>query len=1140
MSITPRYRTFLSGLVALLGVVFVTAESSAQAATFRGKVTAEKGGEAIIGATVIIGELQLSVLTNAQGNYVLTVPAARVSGQTVTLSARAIGYKSVARVVGSLTAGERTVDFPLVQDINKLEEIVVTGVLEGTERAKVPFAVGRLTLEEMPVLAGDPLRALQGKVAGVRIASTTGRPGAAPEILLRGPTSINASGRSQGPLIIVDGAVMSVGSDAGMMGGTNTGGLEELGGLDIESIEVVKGAAGASLYGTRAANGVITIRTKRGLSGQDGVKFNVRTEYGFSDLSSVNYGIPTNHPLQLDETGKRICAVVSGQQSCARSFDYMTEMFRINNVNADTVRTPQTSVNSAPNVNDLRNTFQAQIWPGQYYNSLAQVTTRNPVIMTAVDATGKIGSVSYYVSGSYTDEAGAIKGLNGTQQRRARVNLDYSARSDLKFSISTVYDNLSDDLRNGGSSNGGLFGQLMRGALPGFDYTARDTLGRYLVRSGGTGFRPTGNGGGTLLYNGESLFNPRTSNRFLGSITGRYFPASWVTFEGTFAYDNRSRFDNQIFVKGYRTFTTTSSTNNGQQTVGNRTQESVNGSLTATFRKNLGTDLSGKLSFRGVYDQDEVVTNGSGGQVYLAKDIYQLDNLSTLFTITSSSATVKNVGLFTGASLDYKDRYVLEGSFRYDGSSLFGSGNRWSPFGRISAVWQVSKEPFWNIGFLDEFRLRASRGTAGTTPPFAAQYEVFNVSALGITTGQAGNATLRPETTTELELGTDFNLFHRLGVEVTYAHGKTKDQILPVSTAAAKGFATQWQNAGTLLNKTWEVALTLPVMNNKNFYWNMRGTWDRNRTYIDELFVPDFLFAGGTAQGTGSFFRITADRGLSNGFQKNRYGNIWGRKFYKTCGDLPTSVQGDCGDGKSFQVNDDGWLVWVGAGNSWRDGITKNLWQTKLPKAQSPWATELWFGHPIVDRPLAGQAGEGVGIDQIIGNVFPDYRFTFSNDIQYKRLTLYGLVDATIGHEINNQGEGWGLLDISSAYFDQANKSVETAKPVGYSWRAGGTESTGTGGFYDLLGPNNYVVESGSFAKLREVSLTYKVGRIAGVGDWTVGVIGRNLFTITGYSGLDPETGVAGGQSGSGLINQTDAFGFPTLRTFTFSLSTRF
>ncbi|MDQ3949273.1 MAG: hypothetical protein M3282_02920, partial [Gemmatimonadota bacterium] len=148
------------------------------------------------------------------------------------------------------------------------------------------------------------------------------------------------------------------------------------------------------------------------------------------------------------------------------------------------------------------------------------------------------------------------------------------------------------------------------------------------------------------------------------------------------------------------------------------------------------------------------------------------------------------------------------------------------------------------------------------------------------------------------------------------------------------------------------------------------------------------------------------------------------------------------------------------------------------------------------------------------------------------------------------------------SYFDQANRSVETAKPVGYSWRVGGPEGAGTGGFYDQLGPNNYVVETASFAKLREVSLTYRIGRVGNYGDWTVGVVGRNLFTVTSYTGYDPEVGcgptgtpgqgacgagnaqTGGGSgtvgSGSGLVNQVDAFGFPTLRHFTFSLSTRF
>jgi hypothetical protein len=232
--------------------------------------------------------------------------------------------------------------------------------------------------------------------------------------------------------------------------------------------------------------------------------------------------------------------------------------------------------------------------------------------------------------------------------------------------------------------------------------------------------------------------------------------------------------------------------------------------------------------------------------------------------------------------------------------------------------------------------------------------------------------------------------------------------------------------------------------------------------------------------------------------------------------------------------------VWTGAGNSWRDGITKNLWNTKLSAANSPWNYPLQFGHPIVDRPLAGVKGEGTGVQHVIGNTLPSFRFGFNNTVTYKRLSLYALLDGTIGHKIQNQGEGWGLLDLSSSYFDQGAATVENAKPLGYGWRVGGSEGAGSGGFYDLLGPNNYNTENGSYAKFREVSLTYTLGRLKGLGDWTVSAIGRNLFTFTNYSGYDPEVGVRGGQAGSGLINQVDAFDFPTLRTYTISISARF
>jgi TonB-dependent SusC/RagA subfamily outer membrane receptor len=1100
--------------VALVSTVARPSAGQQQATLITGRITAEQGGTLEL-ANVFIQEMSLSAIADEQGRYTMTIPPARASGQTVVLRVRRIGYVAAQRQI-TLTPGTQTQDFALKQDLNRLDEVVVTGVVgEGIERSKVPFAVGRVTAEDIPVPSFDPLRALAGKVAGLRVAQTSGVPGSGAEIMLRGPNSINASGRSHAPLIIVDGAIMNVGS------------LEEIGALDIESVEVVKGAAGASLYGTRAANGVITIRTKRGAA-SEGVAFNVRTEYGFNDLSSIDYGLPINHHLQLDETGTRICVAGGGAISgCTRTVKFMDEIMRINSVNADTNRTGQPLQWNVPSGAELLNVYQANIWPDRYYSAVAQMIKRQPIVLNAIDARGTLGNVRFYVSGSYTNEAGAVLNLDGQQHRRARVNLDYDLRSNITVALSTMYDKANTDLQDIN-----LFGAALRGAPAGTDYLARDTLGRPIIRGGGTPFRGTGNGGGAFLYETENSSDRREAVRFLGNMTLTWIPLEWATFEGVVGYDNRQRNDRQWFVKGYRTQTISTGTNNGNMDVGNATNEAYNASLTATFQRQLTPDLHGRLSLRGLMDEEKNYSNSAEGEYFIVNDIFSLDNIRDNKDVGSSSSLIRNMGLFAGAMADYKDRYILDATFRYDGSSLFGSGNRWAPFGRLSAVWRASEEPFWAVPYVTDFRLRASRGTAGSTPNFSAQYETYNVSASAISLGQAGNSQLKPQTTTETELGTELTLFDRLGLEVTHAFSNTKDQILLVNTPASFGFTQQWRNAGAIENKSWEVAFNLPVVTRSDLQWSMRGTWDRVRTHITDLNMPDYF--------TGNTF-MSDNPEMNNGFEMNRFGNLWGRRFYRSCAELPNrngvNVQAMCGDGRAFQVNDAGWVVWVGEGNTWGDGITKNLWGTKLPAAQSPWNFPLYFGHPILDRPLAGEAGEGSGVEQILGNMMPDFRMSLSNTFQYKRLNLYALLDGTFGHEIYNQGEAWGLLDYNSASFDHTNRTVETAKPVGYTWRI---YPSGSGGFYDQLAPNNYNVETGSFIKLREVSATYRIGAIAGVGEWTVGVVGRNIATITDYSGYDPETGGGGGQLNSGLLNQIDDFDFPTLRTFTLSLSTRF
>ena len=1113
---------------ALFGALLTASASQAQAqnAIITGKVAAETG-QLLEFANVYINELSISVPTNAQGVYTINIPAARVLGQAVNLRVRAVGYVPGAVAI-RITAGSQTQDFSLKKDINRLSEVVVTGSLEGTERSKVPFSVGRLTAEDIPVPALNPVTALQGKVAGMRVAQTTGQPGSNPQIMLRGPTSINASGRTTGPLLIVDGTILRNQS------------LNEIGGLDIESVEVVKGAAGASLYGAQAANGVIVIKTKRGNT-RDGVRFNYRTEYGVSDLNSFDFGAPVNHVLQLDETGKNFCVTGSGAVSaCSRTFNWMEEILRINNVNADTTRTQQNAQWNSPAIagGELLNVYQANIWPGQRYDAFAQVSQANPVQLHSLDMTGRLGNVRYFVAGAYTGDAGGLRGFNGQVQRRARVNLDYDIRPNWNVSLSSLFNKGTIDQRG----TGGIFGALLRGAPAGTDYLARDTLGRYLLRGGGSGFRPTGNGGGSLLYATENAFDTDASSRYQASINSTYTPAEWISFEGLYSYDNRQRLSTSYLVKGYRTTTLSPNTNLGNQQVSNLNRESMNAYISATLRRQITSDLNGKLNFRALMDRDYQLNNNSSGQQYVVKDVYTLSNTTQNFTTGSSTSLVKNQGFIAGGNLDFKGRYIVDGTYRYDGSSLFGSGNRWAPFGRVSAVWRVGEESWFNVPQLSDFRLRASRGSAGNTPRFDAQYETYSCSASGCSLGQAGNSLLKPETTTETEMGIDATLFNRLGVEFTYAASDTRNQIMNVPTPAALGFSTKWQNAGTLSNKTFEVALNLPLIQRQNLQWNMRGTFDRNRAHITELFLPEYFTNAGTGQGTGSMFLITArtDKDPVSGEAFNRYGNIWGRRFYKTCGDLPATVQTQCGAGKSYQVNDDGWVVWTGEGNSYTDGITKNLWQTKLPAAQSPWNYPLQFGHPIVDRPLRGQIGEGLGTRSVIGNSLPSFRFGWNNTITYKKLSVYALLDGTIGHRIQNQGEGWGLLDFASGYFDMQGRSVGNAKPMGYGWRVGGGEGAGTGGFYDQLDANNYNTEVGSFAKFREVSLTYQLGRIGGIGDWTVSAIGRNLFTFSNYSGYDPEVGVNGGQAGSGLINQVDAFTYPTLRTYTISISSRF
>jgi TonB-dependent SusC/RagA subfamily outer membrane receptor len=266
---------FFAGTAALALLLAGPRTVQAQDAVIRGTVTSDRG-EPVAGANVLVEELRIGVLTNGQGQYTVLVPGARVRGQQVVVRVRAIGFKPNSKAV-TLTSGEQAVDLVLAYDVNLLEAIVVTGTQEATEAVKVPFTVSRVDAAQMPIPGSNPLTQLQGEVPGANIVSASGRPGAQASVLLDGHKMINASGRGQDPLYIVDGVIIN-------------GGLPDLNPQDIENVEVVKGAAGASLYGARAGNGVINITTKSGRRSLEGVKFGIRSEAGVSDRARLRSG----------------------------------------------------------------------------------------------------------------------------------------------------------------------------------------------------------------------------------------------------------------------------------------------------------------------------------------------------------------------------------------------------------------------------------------------------------------------------------------------------------------------------------------------------------------------------------------------------------------------------------------------------------------------------------------------------------------------------------------------------------------------------------------------------------------------------------------------------------------------------------
>src|SRR5690606_5495521 len=274
-----------------------------------------------------------------------------------------------------------------------------------------------------------------------------------------------------------------------------------------------------------------------------------------------------------------------------------------------------------------------------------------------------------------------------------------------------------------------------------------------------------------------------------------------------------------------------------------------------------------------------------------------LDNATERF-VTSNQEDIRSNGFFVTLGADYAGRYILDGLIRRDGSSLFGPEERWNTYYRISGSYRMSEEVWWPWPAVNEFKLRASRGTAGGRPDFDDQFETYGFTqGGGIVKQTLGNRFLKPELATETEVGVDMIFRDRYSLQLSYADSKVEDQLILIPLAGMYGYTSQWQNAGTVEGKTWEATLEAQIAQTPNFSWRLGLVADRTRNKITEFDRSCFT--------TGTIAYRCAGETL---------GAMYGFRVIQSTSELPAGAPAQAAD---FQRNDDGIHAWVGPGHAY-------------------------------------------------------------------------------------------------------------------------------------------------------------------------------------------------------------------------------
>lgn len=1027
----------------LLLILAMTFQMSfAQTKTVTGTVT-DANSLPLPGASIVVKGTSNGVQTDFDGNYSINVD----TGNILVFSY--LGYLTREVTIGNQT----TINIQLLEDAQALEEVIVTAYGTSTKEAFTGSAavVGAEDLIIRNVTS--PIAAIEGRATGVQFTSTNGQPGSSPNIVIRGVGTLNGN---TDPLFIVDGVQFE-------------GDLNTINQEDIESFTILKDAASTSLYGSRAANGVVIITTKSG--NREGIQVNASMQYGLSSRAIRPYEqVSPGQYYEIMWEALKNSSAGGGDPAFASANIYNSLGYNPFNVENDQIVGTDGRLN--PNANVV---YQSLDW----FDVMQQTGVRQNY---NVNVSGGGENHKVFFSASYLDEEGFVV-TSQFDRLTSRLNAEFDASERLTIGGS-VNIAITEAV---GPSSAGLgsivnpfgFAQGMGSVYPVYvndqqGNLVRDVFGD-LVFDNGEGFpeynigsRPRNQGRHALQ---ELLLN---DERDRDNTYGFRFFADLEILDGLSVRVNYGRDINEGIEKEYENAIIGDAQPDGRYGEERFRRQVENFNQILTYKKSFN-DLHNLEITAGHESFDRTFSsNGGLATVQAANGIFEFDNFSNIVDLEGLSTRKAIEGYFMRTNYNFNNKYYLSASARRDGSSVFDRDTRWGTFYSVGASWRIDQEKFMeNVSFIDQLKLRASYGEVGndalgnfnaagvfvndffiSQPRFSI---TSNAAAPAIIFSDIGNSELQWETIENFDVALEFTLFNNfLEGSVEYYKRNSSDLLYDLPLAPSNGLNVVPTNIGDMFNSGWEIGLTTHLVNSGDFKWDLTlqgSTFKNEITSLPDPFIED----------------------------EQRWAE--GRSIYDFFLLRTAGVDPDNGDQLfyMFELNEDGESVPVLDANGVQE--TTNDWQE-------------------TERAYTGDTS----VPDLLGSV--------ANSLSYKGFSLDFLITYGIGGSIWDNG--YARIMHSGTFGSSLHPDILNA------WRQPGDITNvprmenGNPNLVRAL--SDRFLTDASFWSLRNVNIGYtfenKISEILGLDNLRISITGENLYLKSKRVGLDPQYNLTGTPDG--------------------------